>query len=54
MEKYIEKEKNGKKEITYKITKNENNKVVKKKKVSEKTLVKKVDKIVYTNKLGKK
>ena len=54
MEKVSKKGKNGKKEITYKITKNENNKVVKKEKVSEKTLVKKVDKIVYTNKLGKK
>ncbi len=52
--KVYRKGKNGKKEITYKITRNEKNKVVTKEKVNEKTLVKKVDKIVYTNKLGKK
>lgn len=52
--KVYKKGKNGKTEITYKITKNEKNEIVSKKKTSEKILVKKVDKIIYTNRWGKK
>lgn len=44
---------NGKKEITYKITKDEKNNVVSKTVVNKKTLVKKVDKVIYTNNMKK-
>ena len=46
--KVIQKGKNGKKEITYQITRNENKEVVEKKKLSEKILVKPINKIVAT------
>ena len=45
--------KKGKKEITYKITKNEKNEIVSKDVVSKKTLVKKVDKVIFTNNIRK-
>lgn len=51
--KVYKKGKNGKKEITYKITKNEKNEIVSKDVVSKKTLVKKVDKVIYTNNIRK-
>ena len=46
--KVIQKGKNGKKEITYQITRNESKEVVEKKKLSEKILVKPTPKIVAT------
>lgn len=46
--KVIQKGKNGKKEITYQITRNESKEVVEKKKLSEKILVKPTPKIVST------
>ena len=48
--KVIQKGKNGKKEITYQITRNESKEVVEKKKLSEKILVKPINKIVATKK----
>lgn len=50
--KIYKKGKNGRKKVTYKITKNEKGKTVSKEKISEKIITKKVDKVVYTNKLG--
>jgi hypothetical protein len=51
--KVYKKGKKGKKEITYKITKNEKNEIVSKDVVSKKTLVKKVDKVIFTNNIRK-
>lgn len=51
--KVYKKGKNGKKEIIYKITKNEQNVIISNVLVSKKTIVKKVDKVIYTNNIRK-
>ena len=51
--KVYKKGKNGKKEIIYTITKNEKNEIVSKTIVSKNTVVKKVDKVIYTNNIRK-
>lgn len=51
--KVYKKGKNGKKEIIYKITKNEQNVIISNVLVSKKTIVKKVDKVIFTNNIRK-